>query len=162
MTTQTLYQITAIKRKGKRTLIVKKALAYLPPELWDMIYDFKDRLEYRERYSNIMPYIPRIRKIINQEKNYGSISILNTRRILEISRDFPPYLTASEFYAGWEVAYLHPGLAQARNSIKNHALLLDKVEDRNNDFQMGRFSEGYVGVMESNGKWVSRRLTPIY
>jgi hypothetical protein len=141
MDTQTLYQITPIKRKGKPTLMVKKALVHIPPELWNIIYDFKDRLENRDRYNNIMPSIPRIRNILNHRD-----CILNTDQLV------PKFLLMSD----WENAYLRQ---PPRNtpSIKNHTLLLDKVEDRDNDYLMGQFGVGYLGVKNIGGRWVSRK-----
>ena len=147
MPTQTLYQITPIKRKGKPTLMVKKALVHIPPELWDIIYDFKDRLEHRDRYNNIMPSIPRIRNILNHRD-----CILNTDQF---------YLMAKlvGITSDWERCYL----THTTNtpSIKNHTLLLDKVEDRYNDYLKGQFGEGYMGVCERRGKWVSRRVVGV-
>tara|TARA_R110000803_G_scaffold117591_1_gene186093 strand:+ start:34 stop:477 length:444 start_codon:yes stop_codon:yes gene_type:complete len=147
MATQTLYQITPIKRKGKRTLMIKKALVHIPPELWDIIYDFKDRLEHRDRYSSMMPSIPRIRNILNHRS-----CILNTDQF---------FLTTDWVVSDWEKAYLRQ---PARNtpSIKNHTLLLDKVEDRDNDYLMGQFGEGYLGVKNIGGRWVSRKMCPRY
>tara|TARA_R110000803_G_scaffold57320_1_gene115185 strand:- start:574 stop:1002 length:429 start_codon:yes stop_codon:yes gene_type:complete len=141
----TLYQITPIKRKGKPTLMVKKALVHIPPELWNIIYDFKDRLEHRDRYSNMMPSIPRIRNILNNRT-----CILNTDH---------PLICLN--YANWERGYFRQKFLNIP-SIKNHTLLLDKVEDRDNDFLKSRFGNGYMGVMEQGGKWVSRRLIPIH
>ena len=49
-----LYQITKHKVKGKRTLKTTKELVYLAPELWEIIYDFKNRLEHRENHRNMI------------------------------------------------------------------------------------------------------------
>ena len=144
MTTQTLYQITPIKRKGKRTLMFKEALVHIPPELWDIIYDFKDRLEHRDRYSNMMPSIPRIRNILNNRT-----CILNTDH---------PLICLN--YANWERGYFRQKFRNSP-SIKNHTLLLDKVEDRDNDYLKGQYGVGYLGVKNIGGRWVSRRIVGV-
>ena len=160
MATQTLYQITPIKRKGKRTLMIKKPLVHIPPELWDIIYDFKDRLEHRDRYSSMMPSIPRIRNILNHRN-----SILNTDRFFiseDLVGDYREFNTNRINGRLWEEHYLKRPENWRAPSIKNHTLLLDKVEDRDNDYLKGQYGLGYLGVKNIGGRWVSRKMPPGY